>query len=136
VTLAAAARYAWASPVTALGLIGVGIARLGGGSVRIRDGVIEATGGPVAHLLPRLGAGVAPVAMALGHVVLAVDDDTLATFRDHELVHVRQAERWGVLFPVMYLAASLEAALHGKHVYRDNRFEVEARRIGGPDGRD
>lgn len=122
-----AARYAWAAPVTMLGLVGVGLARAGGGTVRVRNGVVEATGGWVAQVLPRLGAGVTPVAMALGHVVLAIDDEVLASVREHELVHVRQAERWGVLFPIAYLGASLEAVLRGGHAYRDNRFEVEAR---------
>jgi hypothetical protein len=46
----------------------------------------------------------------------------------HELEHVRQWKRHGWLFPVAYLAASLGARRSGKRWYRDNRFEVEARK--------
>jgi hypothetical protein len=46
---------------------------------------------------------------------------------EHELAHVRQWRRYGPLFPVVYLAASLRARRGGGVWYRDNRFEVEAR---------
>ena len=45
----------------------------------------------------------------------------------HELAHVRQWQAHGWRFPVAYLAASLGARRSGKHWYRDNRFEAEAR---------
>ena len=118
--------YVWASPVSLAGLAGALLARAGGGTVAVRDGVVEATGGGLQWLLPRLGVGVAPVAMAMGHVILAVDDETLCRLRAHELVHVRQAERWGIFFPVAYVAASAVAVLRGRHPYRDNAFEREA----------
>jgi hypothetical protein len=73
-------------------------------------------------------------AMTLGHVVLsidAVDDELLA----HELVHVAQYERLGPLFLPAYAAASLLALARGGDAYRDNAFEVEARRGGAPGGR-
>ncbi|MDQ4142894.1 MAG: hypothetical protein M3198_03975 [Actinomycetota bacterium] len=66
-------------------------------------------------------------AITLGHVVLAVDDLDLATL-DHELAHVRQYERWGPLFVPAYLVASARARLGGGDAYRDNLFEVQARR--------
>lgn len=66
-------------------------------------------------------------AITLGHVVLAVDELDDETIR-HELVHVRQYERWGPLFIPAYLLASLLARLRGGHPYRDNPFEVAARR--------
>lgn len=64
--------------------------------------------------------------MALGHVVLMTplaSEETLA----HELVHVRQAERWGPLFLPAYLLAMLVARIVGADPYWDNPFEREAR---------
>jgi hypothetical protein len=46
--------------------------------------------------------------------------------RSHELVHVRQYERWGVLFIPAYLLCSLVLWLTGRDPYRDNPFEREA----------
>ena len=66
-------------------------------------------------------------AITFGHVVLCVDDIDEPTF-DHELVHVRQYERWGPLFIPAYLVSSLVAVLRGRHPYRDNTFELAARR--------
>jgi len=66
-------------------------------------------------------------AITFGHVVLSVDAIDEGTFR-HELVHVRQYERWGPLFFLAYPLASLGAKLRGGHAYRDNHFEVAARR--------
>jgi hypothetical protein len=43
-------------------------------------------------------------------------------------MHVRQYERWGPFFPLLYLLASFEALIRGGDAYRDNRFEREARR--------
>ena len=66
-------------------------------------------------------------AITFGHVVLAVDEldeDTL----DHELVHVGQYERWGPLFVPAYLVAGALARIRGGDAYRDNPFEVAARR--------
>ena len=120
------ARYAWASPVTMVGLAAASLARIGGGRVVVRGGIVEAPGGALARVLPRAGIGVAPAAMAVGHVMLAIDQSTLDRLREHEMVHVRQVERWGLLFPIAYAVASVAAALSGKHPYHDNRFEREA----------
>jgi hypothetical protein len=65
--------------------------------------------------------------MTLGHVVLCIDEIDEATLA-HELVHVAQYERWGALFVPCYLGASLLAALRGRDLYRDNPFEIAARR--------
>ncbi|HVM35745.1 MAG TPA: hypothetical protein VM784_10410 [Actinomycetota bacterium] len=67
-------------------------------------------------------------AITFGHVVLAVDELDEETLR-HELAHVRQCERWGPLFIPMYLGASVAAVAAGRHPYRDNTFEVAARRV-------
>ena len=76
----------------------------------------------------RLGWGYR--AVTLGHVVLAVDELEEPVIQ-HEIVHVRQFERWGPLFLLMYPLASLGAWLRGGHPYRDNLFEVQARRAEG-----
>lgn len=63
-------------------------------------------------------------------MILCVDRIDDATF-EHELVHVRQYELWGPLFVPIYLIASLWAGLRGGNAYRDNRFEIAARREPG-----
>jgi hypothetical protein len=66
-------------------------------------------------------------AITFGHVVLCVDELDDETFR-HESVHVSQYEKWGFLLIPLYLSASLYEWVTGGHPYRDNPFEVEARR--------
>lgn len=65
--------------------------------------------------------------MALGRVVLCVDeiDDEMWA---HELVHVDQWERWGPFLALAYPLASLSALARGRRAYRDNPFEIAARR--------
>ncbi|MDQ3582875.1 MAG: hypothetical protein M3495_15290 [Pseudomonadota bacterium] len=119
-------RYLWASPVTLFGLMAVALSLFSGGRARTHTGVLECHGG-VARLL----LSVTPVrahAMTLGHVVLGRDADCLERTRAHERVHVRQTERFGALFPFAYLASSAWALLRGRHYYRDNWFERDARR--------
>ena len=65
-------------------------------------------------------------AITFGHVVLCVDELDPATF-DHELGHVRQYERWGILLWPAYLTASAWARLRGRDAYWDNYFERRAR---------
>src|SRR5690606_41313754 len=103
-----------------------GAARSSGGPVVVRDALVQALGGLLAPPLPRLGVGVRPTAMAVGHVVPAVDQGALDCSRRHERVHVEQAERWGPLFPLAYAGASLAALLRGQDPYHDNAFEREA----------
>ena len=45
----------------------------------------------------------------------------------HEEVHVKQWDKWLLLFPILYAAASVEAVLDGGHWYWWNRFERQAR---------
>ena len=70
-------------------------------------------------------------AITFGHVILCVDqvDDELL---HHELVHVRQYERWGPLFVPAYLLAGMWAIMRGRRAYADNHFELVAR--SGPSG--
>lgn len=122
------AAYLWVAPVTlvGLGLAGIGLAC--GAQARWIEGQLEVAG---AHRLRGFGRWPpvrAFVAITLGHVILGRDHATLARWRGHEQVHVRQYERWGVLFWPLYLGASGWAWLRGRAPYWDNPFEVEARR--------
>ena len=115
-------KYLWAFPVTCIGLLLLPFIILSGGAVVIAAGVIEAEGALVAFLLSRLRID----AIAVGHVIFGQNRDSLGRCRDHERVHVLQCERWGPLFPVLYLLSSASALLRGLDPYRDNRFEQEA----------
>jgi hypothetical protein len=66
------------------------------------------------------------LAITLGRHILAWRDLN-AVELGHELEHVRQWRRHGLVFPFLYLGASLVAILRGGRWYRDNRFEVAAR---------
>jgi hypothetical protein len=121
--------YLWTAPTTLVGLWLAPLALLTGGGVQRIDGVIEIHGGVVRWLLRHctlLKGGAS--AMTLGHVVLGQDRTVLELTREHERVHVRQAERWGPLFIPAYLLASLIALLRGKNAYFDNPFERDAYR--------
>lgn len=113
-----AIRYLWALPATCVGATLGLVALAAGARVRIVDGVIE-----VAAPLPamsRFGA------ITFGHVIIGISPECLCACRAHEHVHVRQYERWGVLFFPLYAGSSLIQWLKGRDPYRDNRFEREA----------
>jgi hypothetical protein len=84
-----------------------------------------AHGGSVAWWLKRYPF-VRVDALCIGCVVLACDELTLQRCWAHEMVHVKQAMRWGLLFPLLYLGSSAWAVLHGRDAYRDNVFEQQA----------
>lgn len=65
-----------------------------------------------------------------GHVVLFRQSWNMRTIGAHEFAHVRQYMRWGFLFPLAYGLESVWQWLRGRHYYWDNRFEVEAYRLG------
>lgn len=67
-------------------------------------------------------------AMAIGHFIIADRTAHSRRLLVHELAHVAQAARWGILFPLAYLAASVWARLRGGDLYWDNAFEVAARK--------
>ena len=119
--------YVWALPGTAVGIPAVLAAVLGGGTVRVVDGVLEVEGELVRRVLGWGFPWVGPVsAITLGHVVVGFDRVSLERTRRHERVHVRQYERWGPFFIPAYVACSLVCRLRGRDPYRDNRFEREA----------
>jgi hypothetical protein len=120
-------RYLWALPATAVGLVVVLIAWLSGGRAKIVDGVIEVEGGLVTAFMRRGFLGFTPAsARTIGHVILGLDQANLDSCRIHERTHVRQFERWGILFLAAYLASSWSARRRGLDPYYDNRFEREA----------
>ena len=118
--------YLWPLPWTAVGLLLTAAALSLGARAHVQAGVLEVSGGWLGRQAAR---GVGPYnvqALTLGHVVLGCNPEVLTQLRGHERVHVRQYERWGVLFVPAYLADSLWQALRGRHPYRDNRFERPA----------
>ena len=119
-------RYTWAAPCTAVGLCLAAPALVFGGGLRVVEGVIEVA------ISARGKAGIIPAllpfnAITFGHVVIAITGAELDRLRAHEQEHVRQYERWGVLFFFAYPAASLWELLRGRRPYVDNWFEIEAR---------
>ena len=115
--------YVWALPVTVVGLVLAALTAATGGGVRVRDGVVEAWGGLPGWLLRGgrfyRGGGAA----CLGHVVLARNDACLERSRAHELVHVRQYERWGPLLLPAYWLMALWLRVRGYDPYLDNPLE-------------
>ena len=129
--------YGWAAPASALGLVLLALAAVGGLRVDARAGVLEASGPGVRGVLRALNPFLRIAAITLGHVVLACDEQELARTRAHERVHVAQYARWGVALIPAYLAASLWALCRGRDPYRDNPFEraasaVDAAATGAP----
>jgi len=117
----------WALPWTLIGLaIGL-VALASGGHVRRYRGTLGFAGGGARAFLRFFPIVRGASAMAIGHVVLGQTDVDLDMSYDHELVHVRQYERWGPLFVPAYLAAAAWQKLKGRHPYWDNPFECEAR---------
>ena len=119
-------RYLWASPNTAVGLLGVLAAVLTGGRARVVGGCVEAHGGAAAWLLRRGVIGGPAAAVTIGHVVLGRDADCLDRTRRHERVHVRQFERWGPFTMPVYVAVAVYLRVRGLHPYLDHPFEREA----------
>ena len=116
----------WASPYTlaglAIGLLGLST----GGSVRVRDGVLQFSGGVTRWFVGHLPSGPMTLAITLGHVILGQTEAALDISHDHEMVHVRQYARWGPFFGPAYLLCSLVLWTQGRRPYRDNPFERQA----------
>jgi len=122
------ARYVWAAPCTAIGLLVAFPAIVAGARVARVDGVLEVA---VARQRKPPGKWLRALpfcAITFGHVVIGVHKSELGRLRAHEHAHVRQYERWGALFLLAYPASSLVQWLRGGRAYHDNRFEVQARR--------
>ncbi len=122
-------RRVWALPASLPGLLLALPMCAGGASVRLSEGTLEVCGGTLGRLAGRLPPACRFDAITLGHVILARDARALDACRAHERVHVRQYERWGLLFYPLYLGASLWLWLRGGRPYLDNPFEREARAL-------
>lgn len=121
-----AAAVLWAAPVSIVALPLVVLGIVSGARARVSGGALEVGGGLLGPLLTR-GIPRFPIgAITLGHVVLGASASKLDACRVHERVHVRQYERWGGLFPILYLGASLVALWRGRSLYAGNAFEREA----------
>jgi hypothetical protein len=121
----------WASPYTLFGLL-MGLAGLAtGGRARVRDRVIGFYGGVVKWFVRHLPSGPSTMAITFGHTVLAQTEAALEISHDHEMVHVRQYERWGPFMGPAYLLCSLVLWLARRRPYHDNPFERQAFRETG-----
>ena len=117
---------AWAAPYSALGAA-IGLAGLAtGGGARVRQGVLEFHGGFTRWVVRHSPLGERCCAITLGHTVIGQSEAGLDLAHDHEMVHVRQFERWGPLMGPAYLGASAVIWLRGGRAYLDNPFEREA----------
>ena len=94
--------------------------------MRVRSGAVEFGGGRIWGVLSRCPRPVSFCAITFGHVILGVNHDTLDTVRSHEQVHIRQYERWGLLFIPAYVLSILVQLARQRDPYRDNYFEREA----------
>ena len=119
-------RYTWAAPASAVGLAVAVFAVLLGARARVVDGVVEVAGGWLSTGVSMLPPMLRFEAITFGHVVLGATHTVLCGLRSHERVHVRQYERWGLLFFPAYVGSSLVQWLRGCDPYLDNRFEREA----------
>ncbi|MEX0658399.1 MAG: hypothetical protein WD080_04640 [Egibacteraceae bacterium] len=121
--VARAAAYAWAAPLTAVGLLVGGLA---GVRPRVREGVLlfADARGPAGAVLRSRGFS----AGAIGHVVVALNDPSPRLFA-HELAHVRQAERLGLGLAPLYLGL-LAVYGYARHPL-ERAARVAARRTAG-----
>ena len=118
----------WAVPWTFLGICMGVVGLLTGGGMQRVGRVLEFHGGLLTWLLTRAPIAGGACALTLGHTVLARTAGDLDRTRRHELVHVAQYERWGLLFVPAYLGCSAWLWLRGRDPYWDNPFEREAYR--------
>ena len=126
-------RWLWALPLSLPGLLLWAMVRMAQGAQNAQIQQVQglpvlSVHGPWVKNLLKLYPFFEPDALCIGCVVLARNQEMLDHLWVHELVHVRQALRWGILFPVLYLGASLWAVLCGRDAYYGNAFEQEALR--------
>ena len=123
--------WLWAFPLTVIGLPVWLCQRCFGGrrTAELRmtsvGWVLIAHGALLAALLKHHPFGKMH-AVAVGCCVFAGDEDMLIANFPHELIHARQAQQWGIFFPIAYLASSAWQYWHGHCAYSDNWFEKQA----------
>jgi hypothetical protein len=121
-------RVLWALPLTLPGVTLLAIALATGGRWHRLPGALAVSGGWPAWWLRAGRLRRYPVlAISCGHIIIGRDEPSLNRAARHELAHVRQGERWGILFPIAYVAAGVVAMVRGGRYYDDNQFEIEAR---------
>jgi hypothetical protein len=120
--------YLWAAPATAIGCCIAVVALCLDATWRIVDGVIEVGGGRFTSLVRLLPRSMRFEAITFGHIILGLNHTVLATQRLHEHAHVRQYERWGMFFLLLYVLSSLIQLLRGRDPHHQNYFEREAYR--------
>jgi hypothetical protein len=118
----------WAAPLTLFGLLVAALLyALSGfrGQWRVKSPAISLITPLSTQLFshPKLNLS----ALCIGQLIIARDEGNLQSSWAHECVHIRQAQRYGPLFPFLYCGHSLWCALTGRHAYWNNVFEVEAR---------
>ncbi len=123
------ARFVWALPCSAVGILLAAPLLLAGGSVMWSSGALEVTYRHRQSSCGRLARSLPFRGIAFGHVILAVTREELRVIARHERVHVQQYERWGPLFFLAYPASSIWALARGRSFYWDNHFELEARAL-------
>jgi hypothetical protein len=120
----------WAAPLT---LLGVALALLGGARpAGIRAGAIDLLAprrGPLSAFFRATGVR----AFTWGAAIVYCDRRRLEdpALRRHERTHVRQCLVLGPAMPLAYAASALWQLARGRHPYRDNWFEVQARASEG-----
>jgi len=122
----AAIKMVWALPWTLFGLA-VGLLGLAtGGCCRRMGRTLEFWGGFTTSFLRRFPLVKGACAVTFGHTILGRDKEELDRVRSHEMVHVRQYERWGPMFVPAYLFYWVILLIQKKDPYRDNPFERQA----------
>jgi len=116
----------WAAPWTLFGLLVGGLGLATGGGVQRTGRVIEFWGGFVTAFLRIFPLVAGASAVAFGHAVLGRSQSHLDACREHELIHVRQYERWGPFFVPAYVLCWVFLWLTGRHPYYGNPFERQA----------
>ena len=125
----------WASPYTLMGLLLGAMGLATGGHGRVRGRAIEFHGGFVSWFVRHLPLGETTLAFTLGHTILGQTAASLDIAHNHEMVHVRQYEKWGPFMGIAYLGASCVLWCLGRDPYRDNPFEREAYAIASSHNR-
>ena len=111
---------------TLVGLLFSILALCAGARIGFFGGAMEVACTRLGRVICLLPPSVRFVAITFGHVIIGTDEAVLRQARSHEHVHVRQYERWGILFFPLYAGSSLVQFVRGRDPYLDNRFEREA----------
>ena len=97
-----------------------------GARVRRSGRILEFWGGLLPWFLKYFPFVAGSPVATFGHVVVGRTDRHLDACRAHQLIHVQQYERWGLLFVPVYIVCSGIMWCCGKRPYYDNPFEREA----------